>query len=634
MSCGVHTKITSQIRQVLQVRQNPPPHVNAPRGLLSTFRQVRQIHQVLPALISRHTKHNATPRHTVMSIFYSDNPNEADIDTTECPSRAFARSLFFARSVVTPRRLQSVTGMLDELLPTYLQNVSTDCCIQEITDACALLGYGIRHDCEPALAEARSIYDKAIAALSREVAAFTPSASAGTTVLSVLLCLYYEFFMSLQEDREFVHIHRAGIAGMLRACLRAHSGIDTTNGRILAVARHYVANHCLETGVSATDALGPGTTALLSLDDDIGQSLTRLVIRAADLIASSTDIHLVSDNATARFLDNAQDLLRDLDQWSHLVPIHWHRSHKDMDWSEEYAFQGKCDIYYDIQVAAVWNCWRRVRLILLEKVTECTSGQEYTINDVYATLNADATSSIRSIADDICASVPFHIGTLSTKHEETLYPSTGDPELDVIHRRTADIQGWFFVVLPLYRLQKTRGLSEIQQTWVKAQCNRLHAITAKSHKIPLGRVAHNFETALAAFASALPIISRHIPQPEKKQMRQDPAENNRVRRGSDQNTGSVAVHPTRNDIPHHSATVGVDGDSHAKDLRCWEHGCNGRKFANRSNLERHRKERERSRWTCPHCQKVFTRRSAQKTHLRLRRCGSLCGAPARHEPVG
>ncbi|KAL7629227.1 hypothetical protein AAE478_000747 [Parahypoxylon ruwenzoriense] len=63
-------------------------------------------------------------------------------------------------------------------------------------------------------------------------------------------------------------------------------------------------------------------------------------------------------------------------------------------------------------------------------------------------------------------------------------------------------------------------------------------------------------------------------------------------------------------------------------MRCWEHGCNGRRFSTRGNLVRHQKEkanREVKAYTskCFICGAVFTRSTARDKHIINQRCGRI-----------
>lgn len=101
-------------------------------------------------------------------------------------------SAFFSRLILTPRRLQTVTGFWEELPFYYIFNLDASTSLRHVTAACAAAAYGIRHDSRIALENARSSYDTAIACLSVEIASCTTSTALATTILSVVLCIFYE----------------------------------------------------------------------------------------------------------------------------------------------------------------------------------------------------------------------------------------------------------------------------------------------------------------------------------------------------------------------------------------------------------------------------------------------------------
>lgn len=78
--------------------------------------------------------------------------------------------------------------------------------------------------------------------------------------------------------------------------------------------------------------------------------------------------------------------------------------------------------------------------------------------------------------------------------------------------------------------------------------------------------------------------------------------------------------------PKQSAVVEADGHGDGDGgLRCWKHGCNGRKFTTRSNLRRHLREKSHARPSCccPHCGAVFSRTTARNTHVARGSCGRI-----------
>lgn len=57
-------------------------------------------------------------------------------------------------------------------------------------------------------------------------------------------------------------------------------------------------------------------------------------------------------------------------------------------------------------------------------------------------------------------------------------------------------------------------------------------------------------------------------------------------------------------------------------LRCWDHGCNGRFFTTLSNLKRHQREQSSSRAShlCPLCGAEFSRTTARNQHIQNQSC--------------
>ncbi|KAK4497609.1 hypothetical protein PRZ48_010262 [Zasmidium cellare] len=330
-----------------------------------------------------------------MSAFLSDVvPDLPDTDPQVSTSNV-ALTAFFLRSIVTPRRLQTVTGAFEELPFFYLRTTGTEATLQPITLACATAAYGIRHDSASALATARSTYDVAIGQLSDDILAFSDCSAPGAVILSVFLCNFYEFMMCLKNNRPFRNIHERGLA-----------------------------NDCLESGTSASEALGQAAAALDLADDDFCRLLTGCVIRAADAAAATS--RLDSRSTKEQLLggiERAQDIEKDLEQWTRCIPAHWMFSrHRDMSWPTEYAFNNRCDVYYDIQVAANWNCYRRARLTLLETIIGLIDLLSFSVRPDLMALKHTSLAGMEQISEDICASIPFHMGTRGSSSGPILFP--------------------------------------------------------------------------------------------------------------------------------------------------------------------------------------------------------------------
>ena len=225
-------------------------------------------------------------------------------------------------------------------------------------------------------------------------------------------------------------------------------------------------------------------------------------------------------------------------------------------------------------------------------------------------LKTKALANLRELADDICASVPFHLGTRIGGKDDIVFPNIEDEEVNAVHKQTATVQGWFSITLPLSRLLKTNFLHERQRQWVLSQYDRICSIVGHKHCVDPQRVAGMLDTALPFFCT-IPINSRHL-----KAAYRGLASNKNVLSSSDGNAGVEQISTDRQTPGRHESCA----DSGSKTLQCWDHRCNGRTFANRSNLARHRKERKLSKWVCGKCGVSYTRRSAYKAHTLQDRC--------------
>jgi hypothetical protein len=74
------------------------------------------------------------------------------------------------------------------------------------------------------------------------------------------------------------------------------------------------------------------------------------------------------------------------------------------------------------------------------------------------------------------------------------------------------------------------------------------------------------------------------------------------------------------DMEMHDRRNGDDAN-----LRCWDHGCNGHKFTNLSNLKRHIRENSSARpaCRCDKCGAVFSRTTARNIHVARKSCNRI-----------
>lgn len=99
-----------------------------------------------------------------------------------------------------------------------------------------------------------------------------------------------------------------------------------------------------------------------------------------------------------------------------------------------------------------------------------------------------------------------------------------------------------------------------------------------------------------------------------------------------QPTAYSSIEELSNGLSLHSECVAptvIEQSEDDAELRCWEHGCNGRRFSTRGNLVRHQRERadrEANHYAkafCPSCGAFFSRTTARNKHIVNQSCGRI-----------
>ena len=117
-----------------------------------------------------------------------------------------------------------------------------------------------------------------------------------------------------------------------------------------------------------------------------------------------------------------------------------------------------------------------------------------------------AKTATQELAHEICASVPFHLGTqsISCKEGDTSYPEIGDEEADFIHQKFAMRLGWLYLFLPMARLATLDELPNEQRIWVANQNVRIQDIISVRYHCPRDMVKDSPASALPGYIADQP----------------------------------------------------------------------------------------------------------------------------------
>ena len=148
---------------------------------------------------------------------------------------------------------------------------------------------------------------------------------------------------------------------------------------------------------------------------------------------------------------------------------------------DAYIYKDRKDIYLDLWVQSIWNAYRsarvKVQTIILDCITWLGSSiehQQWYWRSVYAKMIT------QEMVDDICASVPYALGTKTLggpgDRDGVEFPYNGTQKVSEDHRRAAAALGGWYLLEPLKTSLKATCLAEGQKEWIKAQMERIWRI--------------------------------------------------------------------------------------------------------------------------------------------------------------
>ena len=149
---------------------------------------------------------------------------------------------------------------------------------------------------------------------------------------------------------------------------------------------------------------------------------------------------------------------------------------------ESFVYGEIIDFYSDLNISSVWNSYRCNRIIVNSIILHWayylrSSGEN---NEHYSRLAHDALETTQKMTDDICASVPYHLGskTFGGPGDRSIfeYPSLNGIRFSAGQRRAAASLGGWFLLEPLSISLGAPGLREGQKYWISGQLNRLGRI--------------------------------------------------------------------------------------------------------------------------------------------------------------
>ena len=303
------------------------------------------------------------------------------------------------------------------------------------------------------------------------------------TLMAVCLLGFYEAAVESFKARVSAPRHFKGAAALIR---RRQGMLTTRSGqRMLTGVRSNLAHRAVQSAspVDVSEDIWADSAVVMNTPAII---LDRMLVDVANFLALARQ-HLQPGCGTATSKDasqgsylllDAEALERRLMSWAKTLPSYWSPAKVSIDQVPasivSAGFYGEsCDIYQDIMICATWNDWRTARLKVLAIIASHKTGPERTT----------VTTTIQEIADDICASIPFSLGSRTTPAplhdtQNISYPTLpGTTETPEEHYRTAAAYGGWYLFPPMKQVMAVGAyLREGQMLWMALQLRRLAGV--------------------------------------------------------------------------------------------------------------------------------------------------------------
>ncbi|KAK5054442.1 hypothetical protein LTR84_001332 [Exophiala bonariae] len=343
---------------------------------------------------------------------------------------------FFFNNVVLPGRgKESTKGLFETILPLYTR------CDQEsplshsiLATAVLILAVG-RGECADALVPSK-YFDVALASL--QIALRSQSQNKQNEILMATLLLQLrEGFVAISQSREVSSVHHSGTVSLVKHRGRRNYEDEASKYLLLGVLHNEI-NSAIRHGYQVdADLVAKCCRKSMPLNssfelDKLGVGVAELQARY-EVIKTQEPACLSGQCIRQRDLtaihDQASALEKDLQIWARSVPSHWLPFRLNDVKSSISAYGNFCEIYPTIEIASIWNAWRRYRLIILKVMIACDIGAltcnvcPNTIPPARESERERTKEMVRECISAVSHSVPFFLGNRQDPYDHFFVPS-------------------------------------------------------------------------------------------------------------------------------------------------------------------------------------------------------------------
>ncbi|KAL4884806.1 hypothetical protein BJY04DRAFT_205817 [Aspergillus karnatakaensis] len=350
-------------------------------------------------------------------------------------------------------------------------------------------------------------------------------------ILMTLMLLYiYECFTSIKENKPSPKHHLRGAIAVINSCGSRRPNTPLADTLTNAVQKEIILTATTNSQVPLFKIpevwpLSPPVPQLASSRlTMISTKLVELRERWEGFAARTEPMDLSEVESIlfeARLIDDQ------FSAWTLSLPKHWDpapASSIPESVRDAGLYQGRCDCYTDSWIAETWNEYRTYRLAVQNIIFRCLCLLSNCADDIQST-----TETIYALAVDICATVPFFLGSQTgsmriTDHRVEYPQADWGRTNSASRQQTAPLVGGWFVIYPLQSLCSAETLPDDLVKWAHGQVNETNSnsvkmvlswFTSSSSPIPSGP-----EPTFSSPSSPPP----SPPPPPPPQQQQPPAE--------------------------------------------------------------------------------------------------------------
>ncbi|KAI9710811.1 MAG: hypothetical protein M1812_007359 [Candelaria pacifica] len=395
-----------------------------------------------------------------------------------------ARSFFVSNYVLFSRDPQADHGFI-ELLPILFANLRENSPVSLALTAVSRCMFGAweRKNRDTETTEVRAAFGKALTATRNAVE--NPSQSlSDETLMAVCLLGFYEAVVDAFRSKLSSARHYHGAAALIEHRKVSNMNSELSKKLLLAVRNSIVESaiaDCTPVDTSAevwqdSDQLPQNPATLLDIMSVEVANVLSAENQPPERVVELEEVETDASPPISNLLDRAIAAEARLASWPEIVPRNWipvriPRNSIPQVVVDAGLYGAYCEVYPDIVICSTWNSWRTIRLKILSLIARLDPEGS----------GIQAVTTIQQLADDICASIPFSIGSRTEpalfSESAAIYPSVEGQSLPTNHVRAALAVGGWSLFSPLKEIINVRMYLRLgHREWVREQLFRLAKI--------------------------------------------------------------------------------------------------------------------------------------------------------------